>query len=698
MGQTPFKLTALGAALLAIHGPAFADDSEIARLTKPDSVVSVGIGNWSRARPHQGIYDGMRDGKAYGLLDFDLVKRDEATGTWLSLTGKQVGTANAELGASYDRQGDFRAQLRYDQISRDNPYTFLTGTTGLGSTTAITPAVANPVRSELTLGTKRKQLDLDILKQLFPGLELSVNFKEERKTGTRQWGRGGAAEFAVEPIDATTRQLEIVLRHVSERLQLSGGYYGSWYDNANSYVKTTLSTNTAASHYYLSLPLDNSAHQFFVDGGYNFSPTTRGTLKLQYGRAFQNDRLPGSDQLPNFSVAPIAPSNLNGRIDSTLLHLGLTSRPSRALSLAANLRYKDDADKTPTYHIVMGGTPVHNSPYSNRTLSGKIEATYRLPDNFSLIGGVDLSKQTRSIPLGTLNGAGVDVERYVPFRSRLDEATLRLQLRRSLSETLNGSIAYLHGRRDGSVYSTTEDVRSDWINPIHIADRVRDKLRATADWSPTEAWSLQANAEIAADDYEHGNGRTYGLLNGKSGLLSLDASYKINDNSKLTAWFSHDRSVAAQANARFAQTTGAFQAERMSWLKDIGDSIGLGYRGQASGKLGLGMDLQWTRTTSQYPSDITPAPGQLAYPNADPLPDVNSSILTLKLFGEYALDKSSKIRIDMIHERWKTNDWTWYFRDGTPFTYGTTTDGTQVTSNPRQSSNYIGARYIYSFQ
>lgn len=698
-----FKLTTIGAALLVAYGPAFADDAEINALIKPDSSVSFGIGGWSNNRPHQGIFDGMRENGAYGQIDADVVKRDDATGTWLTFYTRNLGTT-PELGIGYERQGDFKAGFRYDEITRDNPYTFMTATTGIGSTALVTPSVANRPLSEVTLGTKRKKFDLDFVKHLFPGTELSLNFKQEKKSGTRQWGRGGAPEFSVEPIDATTRQLEIVLSHVGERLQLSGGYYGSWYDNANSLVTTDLSTFAAGSRYYLSLPLDNQAHQLFLNGGYSFTPTTRGTVKIEYSRATQNERIPTGD-IAGLAAAT-APKNLNGRIDTTLYQFGLTARPTRDLSLVANLRYKHETDKTPVVLVVTGTTPVHNTPYDYKTLSGKLEGTYRLPANFSLVGGLDMSNQDRSIPVGTIAG-GLDVERYVPFRSELKENTLRLQLRRSLSDTLNGSIAFLHAKRTGSAHTQTDESMSDFISPIHLADRKRDKWRLAADWSPMDSLSVQANYENSKDDYRHDGARIYGLLDGKGELFSLDATYNINDNSKITAWYSYDESRANQMNGRWDRLTDVHELDRVTHLKDVANAIGLGFRGKATSQLAIGADLQWTQTRSEYPSDfrLTGAgPLRTAYPaDVTPLPSITNKILTLKLFGEYAIDKKSDLRIDFIHERWSTNDWTWMFSGGAPFAYdganaAALSDGTQVRSNGKQSSNFIGARYIYRFQ
>ena len=59
------------------------------------------------------------------------------------------------------------------------------------------------------------------------------------------------------------------------------------------------------------------------------------------------------------------------------------------------------------------------------------------------------------------------------------------------------------------------------------------------------------------------------------------------------------------------------------------------------------------------------------------------------------MDKKSGLRFDLIHERWKTDDWSWQFADGSPFVFN---DGTMILTNPEQNSTFVGARYIYKFQ
>lgn len=712
-----FRMTVVAASLLSAFGVAAAD--EVAELTTPDSSISIGVGSWSKDRPQQGIYDGMREAGAYGLVDVNVNKRDDATGTWFKLNGTNLGLENRELRFDILRQGDIGGYLEYNKTPRDNPYTFLTGLQGIGSTSMLisgSGANALPARN-VQLGTTRERLGAGFYKSLLPGLDFRIDFKNEEKKGTRPYGLGSQALFMVEPINSTTRQLEAVLDFRSGALQLSGGYMGSWYGNDNTLLWGRVNgtapaggTTSSPNSVPLSQPLDSQAHQLFLDGGYNFTKTTRMTFKLAYTRATQDEYLPtwglgvmtAANTPPNGRFVN-APSHLDGRIDTTLAQIGLTSRPFADLSLAANVRYHDVNDKTPivgfvgnaTANPALGVPTVFNTPHSYSTLSGKLEATYRLPMDFSLMGGIDYSTQDRSVPtLGTL---------YVPFRSRVDETTYRVQLRRALDDNLNGTIAYYRSERRGSGYNFLNEAFEDAINPLHIADRNRDKWRLMLDWTPLDKLSLQFMFEDARDKYPHDAARPYGMLDGSSRLYSVDASYTINDKWQLNSWLSYDTTKAREYSMRApngATTFAQLDANKLSDLKEVGAAFGAGLRGNISEKFRVSANYEWHKTTSKYGQSISTFGATPAYAagTAGPLPDIRNKLSRLKLSGSYALEKNSELTLDLVHERWNTDDWTWNFANGTPFIYGTNTDGTSVTMKQKQTADFVGIRYVYKWQ
>jgi hypothetical protein len=382
----------LSAALAGACGFAFAQ--------QPVGSLSVGAGYWSDDRPRWGVYDGMSEQGPYLLLDGTISQRNDATGASFRLDASNLGLDTREIRAEFGRQGNVGLFLEYSRIPREDPFTYFTGVQGIGTTTLRVPAIASPPLTEVHLGTVRDRVGAGVVKHFGGGYDFRVNFVNETKNGTRLWG--GRAEFA-EPIDSLTRQLEAILGYTSQAFQLQAGYYGSWYTNENKIVDTALTTG--ANPFFLSLPLDNQAHQLFANGGYNFTPATRGTFKVAYTRATQDETIPVGAGVAVFAGAP---RNLDGRLDNTLLEAGLTSRTTNNFSWLAKLRYYESEEKTPQYRVVQATstnagtfcgdvqflTCVDNTPLSFETLTGRLEGTYRFGQGLSLMAGSSTPSKT----------------------------------------------------------------------------------------------------------------------------------------------------------------------------------------------------------------------------------------------------------------------------------------------------------------
>jgi hypothetical protein len=76
------------------------------------------------------------------------------------------------------------------------------------------------------------------------------------------------------------------------------------------------------------------------------------------------------------------------------------------------------------------------------------------------------------------------------------------------------------------------------------------------------------------------------------------------------------------------------------------------------------------------------------------LPDVTFRQTTFSIFGKYALDKSTAVRVTLGYQDSKLDEWSWS-NNGVPFTYA---DNTTVKLKDNQSVTWIGASYIYKFQ
>ncbi len=657
-----FRLAVTAAAVLAGVGAYAAEGDEITALTRPESNITFGLGYVNKDGLRFGQYSGLNEKGTYGLLGGSLIKRDDATGTWLKLSGRNLGLESRELRFEHNRQGNWGYFIEYDETPRFNPYTVNTGLAGIGTATQ---TINGTALRDVDLKTKREAVTLGFSKNLPAGWDVQVRFRNEEKDGARQWGQGGPpVNFLTDPINQTTRQLDVILGYAGEKLQLSGGYYGTLFENHN----TVLNVPNSTVFTQMALPPGNLSHQLHLSGGYSFTPTTRGTFKVAYAKATQNE---------TFFVAPTrnTRSDLGGAVDTTLVQMGIVARPMPKLSVLANLRYEDKDDKTPSaFYTTVGATSSldgFNEPRSIRTVAGKAEASYALPMNFRLTGGVDYEEKKRN----TFRVASVSQ------RDRTDETSYRVEMRRSMSDTVTGAVAYVHSERDGSPFLTTvrnnNTLGSNLIAPIHLADRKRDKVRLSVNWQATEQMSLQFRVDESRDDYGQRAGSTLGAQKGEASAYSVDAAYAFSDKWQATAWISRD-------DTRYEQLTRLVDPWQAK-LRNVGDSFGLGVRGKPLSRLEIGGDL------SQ--SDIRDENQQQLFAGiavVDLVPNFSTKLTKLNLFAKYAVKKNVDLRLNYIYDRFSTDDWTW-----TRWTYS---DGTRVLQSPTQTVHFIGVMMNYNFR
>jgi MtrB/PioB family decaheme-associated outer membrane protein len=686
-------LTAMAAAVLSAFGPApaHADDAEILELITPVSEFSVGGGYVFEDNQRFGQFNGLRDKGLYGLLDFNLVKRYNDTGTWIRFFGRNVGFDDRELRLDVERQGDWRAFLNYSQTPNFIPYTVNTRLAGIGSANQVING--SPGFQSYDLETKRDTWTLGAGKNLPAGFDVQVRYQNQKKEGSRFWGQGtfGTVNFLTDPIDYDTDQFDATIGYTGESLQLLGGYYGTSFKNSNTALNVA---GGIAGMSPMALPPGNDSWQVYLGGGYTFTPTTRGNFKVSYTNQTQDQ---------GFIVAsPTGRANLGGEVETTLAQLGVVSRPMPKLTLSADLRYVDRNDKTPIAQYIPPppvtagqGTGTYdgtNEPRSVEQWFGKVEAGYQLPMAFRVIGAIDYQQIERN----------VYAVRSVSIRSKTEETSYRAELRRSFAEEFTGAIAYIYSQRDGSSFDTNVlygappptfvPIGSNSIAPLHLADRDRSRLRFSLNWAPIEPLSVTFFVDVAKDDYGTRSGGL-GLQDGKFQNYSIDASYAFTPDWQVTAWYSYNTTSADQKTCQSAAAVGGVcpaNAANPIWqanLSNTSNAVGLGLRGKPWSGTEIGADFQYQSLVDKYEQfAVTPSTSAAV----EPIPDIDTKLTTFKLWATYALAKNSGIRLDYIFDRFDTNDWTW-----TTWVYS---DGTTITQEPRQTVNFLGLSYYYRFQ
>ena len=180
--------TAIAAALCTAFGTAAAaEDAEVTALTKPQSSVSFGLGYVDNDNRRFGQYNGMHESGAYGILDLDVVNRDDSNGRWLRLKGRNLGLDTRELRFEHEVQGNWGYYLEFNQIPRYEPFQAQTSVTGIGSNTLRVPAAASR-SGTFDLETRRDRVGLGLNKYFSEVWNVKVDFRNETKEGARLWG------------------------------------------------------------------------------------------------------------------------------------------------------------------------------------------------------------------------------------------------------------------------------------------------------------------------------------------------------------------------------------------------------------------------------------------------------------------------------------------------------------------------------
>ncbi len=119
-------------------------------------------------------------------------------------------------------------------------------------------------------------------------------------------------------------------------------------------------------------------------------------------------------------------------------------------------------------------------------------------------------------------------------------------------------------------------------------------------------------------------------------------------------------------------------------MKSTSNNFGAGLRGKPHAKIDVGADLSYSEikdTTDQ----------QSVLGNAVPtIPTITTKLTRINLYGKYALEKNSGIRLDYIYDRFSSDDWTW-----ATWIYA---DGTRLVENPAQKVNFFLLSYYYRWR
>jgi MtrB/PioB family decaheme-associated outer membrane protein len=291
-----------------------------------------------------------------------------------------------------------------------------------------------------------------------------------------------------------------------------------------------------------------------------------------------------------------------------------------------------------------------------------------------------------------------------------------------------------------ALYGSRNNINEEvGMRRFNMADRNRDKLRGSVNWDATDKLSLTGSLDYNKDDYTHS---VYGLTNADSWALNLEGSFAATANFNAVAFYTHENirsqsagiSYASNSNTAFVGQAGntlvsggcfaTVQARNnnakidpcSNWSTDMRDKVdtfgvGFTWKNLMAGKLDVLGDLVYANARTDIgvsggsyannpfalaapaPALAPGVPAILFIPAAD-MPTATNKTLDLRLSAQYAIDKSSAIRVLYWYEHLTSND---YVYDGMQF--GTLTNVIPTNEQPfHYNVHVIGISYLYRWQ
>ncbi|MGR8947205.1 MAG: MtrB/PioB family decaheme-associated outer membrane protein [Gammaproteobacteria bacterium] len=673
--------------------------------------LQLGVGVVSDDSFKFGEYSGLEDSGVFALASFDLSSAfapdDENAGYW-SLAGGNLGLESRYIDAEFGNQGAYAAHFHYQGLPHyrfDDARTPFLGAGTANQTLPVNWIAANTTSglrnlfgnlTGRTIETKREQYGGGLSWIFAKGWELSGKYQRETKDGRDTmaaiFGTNGGnprGAILVTPIDYSTDIANVSLAYTGRTAQFSLAYHLSLFRNDNeslswdnAFLRLPFGNTWAPGTDFasgvrgqLALAPDNQAHRVSAAGGYKLGMTSHLTANVSYGWMTQNERFLPYTINPNLMVPAALPrGDLDGRIETTHVNLGFSTRPTRKLDLRATYVYDKQDNETPRdiYQLVVNDSANQgalltsnarrNTPYSFTTHRFGIDAGYRLPARSKLTLGYQYERRDRDF---------TEVE-------STDEHTGRVKLWSALGNYASGWIKYEHAERRGSTYVTNRPFLSGH-NPAYIAtlapqaqfvndpllrkynyaDRDRDDVSATVNLIPVDTLSLSFSGKYGQDDYVESR---LGLREREDASVTLDAAYSPNKSLTSYAFVTHER-LSYEQNGYQRAAVSLFPgiprdpapcASCGFWSAETVDKINTVGAGSKWTVIKDKLNLKFDYTYSSSVTDIEPN----ASPNIDflGLPALTSTLHRFAITSEYEATKQLGVRLSYLFEHLNIDD------------------------------------------
>lgn len=515
------------------------------------------------------------------------------------------------------------------------------GWVAAGSTPAFTQLSAS--LRPLNIESDRQALDLGADWKASNKLRVFANFRRQNRDGVKISGGAGFTQASLLPkfFDYETDQIDAGVQYADGAATLALAWYGSFFDNRSSSLEwqTPFVTSPGAEELSKATAPGNDFQQLSLSGSYRWTAwDTVVAFSLANGQGEQNDALLPYTSNPNIATAALPTSALNAKVDTANYAFTVTSRPLPKGRIMFTYRYDERDNKTQQYDwnriivdIFDSGETEQNTPYSFERTRFGVSGELRIWRDIRLSGGYErkiLKRDYQEVAEQTVD-AGWGQARWRP----LDWLDLRLK---------GGT-----DERDIDRYDETVAVslgQNPLLRKYELAYRFRSYGELSATITPVDSrWSIGSTLLVADDRYTKS---LLGMTDSEEVRATVDVNFAISERSSAYIMAGHEETDALQL--------GSEQFSSWDWQAkhtDTFEHFGLGgHWRSADDKLDL--HANYNRGSGETTIHMDSLSG-----GANQLPDLESTLDTLRMSAAYRWSERLQATLDLRYERFELRDW-----------------------------------------
>jgi MtrB/PioB family decaheme-associated outer membrane protein len=600
-----------------------------------------------------GNYSGLDEEGVYG--DLNGQGRYASEGYRLDWTLEDLGYDSRVFELSGGKQGVFGFDVGYRELphrrfdttstvflrAASDTLTLPAGWVPAGTTGGMTQLASS--LQQVLIGTDRQIIDVGADWTPSTAFRLFADFRRQTKDGIDITGGAGYSQASLLPrfVDYETDQVDAGVQYSNGNFAVSFAYYGSFFTNNNPSLswETPFTASPGAETPTMASPPDNDFSQVSLSGKYRLSTwDTVIAFLAASGKGEQNSDLLPYTSNPTIPASLILNAPLNAEVDTANYALTLTARPFEKARVKVAYRYDERDNKTPVsdwtrviVDIVDSGEVEQNVPYSFDRSHFSLSGEYAVLPKLKLSAGYDRRELNR------------DYQEVAEQTTDTGWGQLRWQPAAWLDLRAKGG----GSRRGIDRYDETVAVslgQNPLMRKYNLAFRDRTFGEMVAVIAPVEKpVSLTATVLFADDDYTE----SYLGLNGSEEIrASADLSWAVSESAAVYLTYGRDAIDAHQ--------TGSEQFGFWDWSafhEDTFDHVGFG--------------MSWRPVESKFAFNFSFDRGEgLTQITLDSLsgglsqlPDLESTLDSLRIEAEYAFSERLVGTFDLRYEAFELKDW-----------------------------------------